>query len=209
MNHDALFHRATSIEKDVEERQILTQSVEKSFLIDSLNANVAIIYTVSRNSGVVLYYWIFFHKDHATVVHSMEMLSGYFAECDRSYKILYWVYHCFEYRDAWSTIASFLTVYNDLQNYFLIFSYFWFSYYFLWFFLISKIVIFIHLSLRNNCLIALLLSSNYLHLLGSLNSFYDFYAMSRDFVFFFDCSLMYLKKGLQLLLLQEKGSWYL
>ena len=34
-----LFHRAKSIEKDIKERQILTQSIEKSFLIDPATTN--------------------------------------------------------------------------------------------------------------------------------------------------------------------------
>ena len=38
----ALFHRAKSIEKNIDKKLILTQSIEKSFLIDPLNTNNAI-----------------------------------------------------------------------------------------------------------------------------------------------------------------------
>ena len=37
-----LFHRAKSVEKNIEKRLILTQSIEISFLIDPLNTNNAI-----------------------------------------------------------------------------------------------------------------------------------------------------------------------
>ena len=37
-----LFHRAKSIEKGIEKRYILTQSIKKSFLIDPLTTNNAI-----------------------------------------------------------------------------------------------------------------------------------------------------------------------
>ena len=35
----SLFHRAKSTEKNIDKRKILTQSIEKSFLIDPLNTN--------------------------------------------------------------------------------------------------------------------------------------------------------------------------
>ena len=44
-----LFHWAKSIEKNIEKRKKLAQSIEKSFLIDSLTTNIQIMqYTVAR-----------------------------------------------------------------------------------------------------------------------------------------------------------------
>ena len=41
-SNPTLFHRAKSVEKNIEKRLILTQSIEISFLIDPLSINNAI-----------------------------------------------------------------------------------------------------------------------------------------------------------------------
>ena len=70
VDNPTLCHRSKSIEKNIEKRRILTQSIEKSFLIDPLNTNNAVynnlltlraeIFAVdsSKNCG---FYGIYYH----------------------------------------------------------------------------------------------------------------------------------------------------